>query len=166
MSTSSIIWIIVAVVVVIAIVAALLWVARNRRDERRHIEAEQIREDVADKSLQVGEREARAEETAAKARMVQAEADAKAAEASALQHHAAQHRKEATSSREELNQQRDHADTIDPKVPNPEEPRSTPDQNPCFSLGTRRGGAAHTRHRSAVTVTETDRTVEHIPDRG
>ncbi len=59
MSTSSIIWIIVAVVVVIAIVAALLWVARNRRDERRHIEAEQIREDVADKSLQVGEREAR-----------------------------------------------------------------------------------------------------------
>ncbi|MBT2264015.1 hypothetical protein J7E74_03290 [Rhodococcus erythropolis] len=117
-------------VVVIAIVAALLWMARNRRDERRHIEAEQIREDVADKSLQVGEREARAEETAAKARMVKAEADAKAAEASALQHHAAQHRKEATSSREELNQQRDHADTIDPKVPNPGEPRSAPDQNP------------------------------------
>jgi hypothetical protein len=107
----------------VVIVALLVWTARNKRNERRHLEAEAIRKDVADSSFEVGQREAKAKETEAKARMVQAEADAKAAEASALQQHAAQHRREVASSKDDLNEKRDQADTIDPATPNPEKPQ-------------------------------------------
>jgi FtsZ-interacting cell division protein ZipA len=117
MATSTIVLIVVAAVVVILLIAGLTWVARNRRNQHRRVEADKIREGARQETLQVKQHEALADETAAKARAAQAEADVKAAQASGLQQQAAVHRGEAVTSREHLNEQWDRADTLDPASP-------------------------------------------------
>jgi len=116
MATSTTVSIIVAAVVAILLIAVVIWVARNKRNEQRHVEADKIREDAREKTLQVKQQEALAEETAAKARAAQAEADVKAAQASGLEQQAAVHRGEAVNSRDHLNEQWDRADTLDPSA--------------------------------------------------
>ncbi|WAJ43772.1 hypothetical protein OK015_21730 [Mycobacterium sp. Aquia_216] len=117
MATSTIVLIVIAAVVAILLIAGLTWVARNKRNQQRHVEADKIRQDAHQETLQVRQREALADETAAKARAAQAEADVKAAQASGLQQQAAVHRGEAVTSREHLNEQWDRADSLDPASP-------------------------------------------------
>jgi FtsZ-interacting cell division protein ZipA len=114
MATSTTILIIVVAVAAILLIAGLTWVARNKRNQQRHVEADKIREDATQKTLQVKQHEALADETAAKARAAQAESDVKAAQASGLEQQAAVHRGEAVTSRDHLNEQWDRADTLDP----------------------------------------------------
>ena len=111
-------WIVVAVIVVLLVIGLLVWLGRNQRNKKLHGEAEQIREDVEQKSVHVRQREALADETAAKARAAQAEAEAKAAEARRLSERAGVHRESAVNSRDELDERRTHADNIDPLVKN------------------------------------------------
>ena len=117
MATSTIVFIIVAAVAAILLIAGLAWVARNKRNQQRHVEAGKIRDDARQETLLVKQQEALAEETAAKARAAQAEADVKAAQASGLQQQAAVHRGEAVTSRDHLNEQWDRADKLDPASP-------------------------------------------------
>ena len=117
MATSTIVLIIVAAVVAILLIAGLTWVARNKRNQRRHVEADNIRDDARHEILLVYQQEDLADETAAKARAAQAEADVNAAQASGLQQQAAVHRQEAVTSRDHLNEQWDRADTLDPASP-------------------------------------------------
>ena len=103
MATSTTVLIIVAAAVVaILLIAGLTWVARNKRHQQRHVEADKIREDARHETLLVKQQEALADETAAKARAAQAEADVNAAQASGLQQQAAVHRDEAVTSRDHL----------------------------------------------------------------
>jgi predicted Holliday junction resolvase-like endonuclease len=117
---NTMIWIIVAIgaIVVIGVVALL---ARNARNQRRHVQAEQLREEIDHESHRVAKREALAEETAAKARAAKAEAEAKAAEAARLQQNADTHHEAVTTSRADLDARREHADAIDPKASRAEE---------------------------------------------
>ena len=117
MATSTIVLIIVAAVVAILLIAGLTWVARDKRNQKRHVEADKIREDARHETPLVKQRESLADETAAKARAAQAEADVKAAQASGLQQQAAVHRDAAVTSRDHLNEQFDRADTLDPASP-------------------------------------------------
>ena len=124
MTTSSIVLIVVFAVAALLLIAALAWLARNKRNQHRHVEAGKIREAAKDETLQVKQREALADETAAKARAAQAEADVKTAQASGLQQQAAVHRGEAATSRDELNQEFERADKMDPASQTPETPKT------------------------------------------
>src|ERR1700730_8229410 len=124
MTTSSIVLIVVFAVAALLLIAALAWLARNKRNQHRHVEAGKIREAAKDETLQVKQREALADETAAKARAAQAEADVKAAQASGLQQQDAAHRTEAATSRDQLNEHWDRADKLDPAAQTPETPRT------------------------------------------
>jgi len=118
MATSTTVLIIVAAAAVaILLIAGLTWVARNKRNQQRHVDADKIREDARRETLLVNQQEALADETAAKARAAQAEADVNAAQAAGLQQQAAVHRGEAVTSRDHLNKQWDRADTLDPASP-------------------------------------------------
>ena len=112
MATNTLVWIIVAAVAALIVVGVLAYLARNRR---RHAQAEELREEIAQKTQRVEKREAFAEETEAKARAAEAEAEVKAAEAARLQETAASHRESVTTSRDELDAQRERADALDPK---------------------------------------------------
>ncbi len=120
MTTSTIVLIVVIALAALLLIAALVWVARNKRNQHRHTEAENIRDEARDESRQVAQREALAEETAARARAARAEADIKAAQAKGLQQEAAGHHREAVASRDDLNEQFDRADTLDPATPTPQ----------------------------------------------
>jgi hypothetical protein len=89
-------------------------VARNKRNQHRHVEAGKMRDRAEEQSHKVGQREALADETAAKARAAQAEAEAKAAHATGLQHQADTRRSDAAAARDEVNQEFKRADKIDP----------------------------------------------------
>jgi FtsZ-interacting cell division protein ZipA len=115
--STTVLIIVVAAVVAILLIAGLTWVAGNKRNQRRHVEADNIRDDARHETLLVNQQEALADETAAKARAAQAEADVNAAQASGLQQQAAVHRQEAVTSRDHLNEQWDRADTLDPASP-------------------------------------------------
>jgi biopolymer transport protein ExbB/TolQ len=115
MDRSAVVWIVVAVVAVI-VIAALVFAARNKRNQRRHVEAEHIREDLDTHVAKVDKREALADETAARARAAQAEAEAKAAEAARLADRAEGHRGAVAESRDEIDKRREHADRLDPKT--------------------------------------------------
>lgn len=134
MSTSTIVLIVVVALAVLLLATALLWAARNKRDQRRHTEAESIRDQARDENRHVTQREARAEETAAKARAAQAEADIKTAQAKGLQQQAAGHRREAVTSRDDLNEQFGRADALDPATP---APQSAADNHPRPTAGPR-----------------------------
>src|SRR6478752_2833425 len=114
MTTSTIVMIVGVALAALLLIAALAWVARNKRNQHRHTEAETIRVKAREDNRDVLQREARAEETAAKARAAQAEADIKTAQAKGLQQQAAGHRREAVTSRENLDEQFDRADALDP----------------------------------------------------
>ena len=116
-TSTTVLIIIAAAVVAILLIAGLTWVARKKRNEQRHVEADQIREDATHDTLLVKQQEALADETAAKARAAQADADVKSAQAAGLQQQAAVHRGEAVTSRDHLNEQWDRADTLDPASP-------------------------------------------------
>jgi hypothetical protein len=112
---STAVWIVVAVVAVI-VLAGLVFAARSRRNQRRHVEAEQMREELTTHVEKVDKRQALADETAAKARAAEAEAQAKAAEAARLKQQAAGHHDAVATSREEIEERRRHADMLDPKT--------------------------------------------------
>jgi FtsZ-interacting cell division protein ZipA len=130
MTTTSIVLIVVVAVVAILLIATIAWVARNKRNQHRHVEADKIRDQAKDETLQVKQREALADETAAKSRAAQAEADVKAAQASGLQQQAAAHRSEAATSRDQLNEQWERADKMDPASQTPETPRTADRKEP------------------------------------
>jgi FtsZ-interacting cell division protein ZipA len=73
MATSTVVLIVIAAVVAILLIAGLTWVARNKRNQHRHVDAEKIREDARQETLHVKQHEALADETAAKARTAQAD---------------------------------------------------------------------------------------------
>jgi hypothetical protein len=112
---STAVWIVVAVVAVI-VLAALVFAARSRRNEKRHVQAEQMREELTTHVQKVDKRQALADETAAKARAAEAEAEAKAAEAARLKEQAASHHDAVAASREDIEERRKHADWLDPKT--------------------------------------------------
>lgn len=120
MATSTIVWIVVAAIAAILVIAAVMWMAQNQRNRRRHGEAESIRDQAKEETVRVQRREALAQETSAKARAAQAEAEAKGAEAARLQERAAAHQGEVTTSRGKLNEQFERADTLDPATKTPE----------------------------------------------
>jgi hypothetical protein len=115
MTTSTVIWIVVAVVAAIVLIALIGFVATRTRTRHRRVEADRIREDANERMGGVQKREALAQETEARARAAKAEADAKAAEAARLQERAQTHRGEAATAREELEDRLGHADRIDPR---------------------------------------------------
>lgn len=125
MTTSTIVWIVVVVVAAVVLVAAIAWLARNKRTEHRRVQAGGIREKAVERSHEVGQREALADETAAKARAAKAEAEAMAAHSAGLQHQAQARRTDAATSRSELDREFERADKIDPDSPTPDSP--TPD---------------------------------------
>ena len=116
MTSSNIVWIVIAAVVAVLLIAALIVAATKARRRRRERQADEIREQAKVETAKVDRRQALADETAAKARAAQAEAEAKAAEAARLQERAAIHQSDAASSREQLREQFKRADSIDPKV--------------------------------------------------
>ncbi|MGC1740018.1 hypothetical protein [Mycobacterium sp.] len=135
-TNTTVLIIVVAAVAAILLIAGLTWVARNKRNQQRHVEANNIREDARHETLLVKQQEALADETAAKARAAQAEADVNAAHASGLQQQAAVHRGEAVTSRDHLNEQWDRADTLDPASP-ASDTRSAAHDEPQPTAGTR-----------------------------
>jgi FtsZ-interacting cell division protein ZipA len=114
MTYSTILLIVVVAVAALLLIAAIAWVARNTRNQHRHVEAGKMRDRAEEQSHKVGQREALADETAAKARAAQAEADAKAAHAKGLQHQAHTRRSDAAAARAEVNQEFKRADKMDP----------------------------------------------------
>jgi hypothetical protein len=128
MSTTTIVMIVGVALAVLLLLGVLAWVARNKRNDHRHAEAETIRGEAREETRHVVQREARAEETAAKARAAQAEADIKTAQAKGLQQQAAGHRSEAVTSREDLDEQFDRADALDPATAASETRSSTHDE--------------------------------------
>jgi hypothetical protein len=130
MTTSTIVLTVIVAVAALALIAALVWVARNKRNQHRHVDAEQIRDQAKEETLRVRQREALADETAAKGRAAQAEADVKAAQASGLQQQAAAHRSEAVTSRDQLNEQWDRADKLDPASRGSETPETATQKEP------------------------------------
>ena len=142
MTTSTIVLIVVVAVAALLLIAAIAWVARNKRNQHRHVEAGKMRDRAEEQSHKVGQREALADETAAKARVAQAEADAKAAHAAGLQHQAQVRRTDAASARDEVNQEFERADKIDPDSQTPDdEPRQGSDtrQMPRATSGGKQG---------------------------
>jgi FtsZ-interacting cell division protein ZipA len=123
MTTTTIVIVAVALAALL-LLGALAWVARNKRNQHRHTEAETIRDQAREDDRDVTQREALAEETAAKARAAQAEADIKTAQAKGLAQQADGHRSEAAASREDLNERFDHADALDPATPTSEPQRT------------------------------------------
>jgi FtsZ-interacting cell division protein ZipA len=124
MTTSTIVWIVVAVAAVL-LVAVTAWVARKKRTEHRRVQAGDIRDKAVEQSHEVGQREALADETAAKARAAQAEAEAMTAHSAGLQHQAQARHTEAATSRSEVNREFERADKIDPDAPTSDTPRET-----------------------------------------
>ena len=72
MATSTIVLIIVLAVAALLLIAALAWLARTKRNQHRHVEADKIRDTAKQETLHVKQQEALADETAAKARAAQA----------------------------------------------------------------------------------------------
>ena len=143
MTTSTIVWIVVIVVAAALLVAAIAWVARKKRTEHRRVQAGDIRDKAVEKSHEVGQREALADETAAEARAAQAEAEALAAHSAGLQHQAQARHTDAATSRSEVNREFERADKIDPDSPTSDIPgqdtgtRETPPATPGDTHGPR-----------------------------
>src|SRR5260370_12442679 len=143
MSTSNIVWIVIAAIVAVLVIAALIFAVSRATRRRRHRQAEEIREQATLETTRVERRQALADETAAKARAAQAEAEAKAAEAAMLQERAAPHQSEVATSREQLREQWNRADSVDPKVTTG--PREAPDERTPGDDEARHGGGGTRR---------------------
>ena len=115
MNSNTVVLIVVAVVAVI-VLAAVVFAARNKRNQRRHVQAEEMREDITTHIQKVDKRQALADETAAKARAAEAEAEAKAAEAARLKESGRVHHEAVATSREDIEERRMQADRLDPKT--------------------------------------------------
>jgi FtsZ-interacting cell division protein ZipA len=148
MTTSTILLIVVVAVVALLLIAAVAWVARNKRNQHRHVEAGKMRDRAEEQSHKVGQREALADETAAKARAAQAEAEAKAAHAKGLQHQAHTRRSDAAAARDEVNEEFERADKIDPDSQTPDDkPRQNSEtrETPRGTSGGKQGPPSMTR---------------------
>ncbi|MET8428411.1 hypothetical protein [Nocardia sp. NPDC004860] len=130
MSTTIVIVIIVVAVVVILLVA---WALMRRRREHQRVEAKGIRDRAAKQELEVGQREARAQEIAARSRAAQAEGEIKAAQAEQLAQQAGVHRSEAADSRTELDKEWERADKVDPDSKSGEKQRQADPEQPSRS---------------------------------
>ena len=120
MATSTIVLIVAVAVAALLLIAALAWLARTKRNQHRHLEAEKIRDTAKEETLNVRQQEALAAET---------EADVWAAQASGLQQQAAARRVEAATWRDQLNEQWDRANELDPDSPTPVSPKSAEPQH-------------------------------------
>ena len=156
MTTSTIVLIVVVAVAAILLIAAIAWVARNKRNQHRHVEAGNIRDKAAEQSHEVGQREALADETAAKARVAQAEADAKAAQAAGLQHQAQARRSDAATARDEVNQEFERADKIDPD--------SQTTRHTAKRLRNPRYASRNLRRQARPTIDAQSRVTSRTPD--
>jgi hypothetical protein len=116
MESNNMVWIVVAIIGAVVVITGLAVVAYRRRNARRHIEAERLREEVNEHTAKADKRAALADETAAKARAAEAEAEAKAAEAARLKDQASSHHEAAAASRDEIEERRRRADRLDPKT--------------------------------------------------
>lgn len=107
---------IVIVIIVVAVVIILLgaWLLMGKRREHQRVEAKGIRDRAAEQELEVGQRQARAEEAAARSRAAKAEGEVKAAQAEQLAQQAQVHRREAADSRTDVDKEWERADEIDP----------------------------------------------------
>ena len=72
MDSNSVIWIVIAVVAAIVVIALVAFLARSARNKRRHAQAEEMRQEIGQKSQHVEKRKAIAAETEARARAAQA----------------------------------------------------------------------------------------------
>jgi FtsZ-interacting cell division protein ZipA len=122
MDSTTIVWI-VAVIAAVIVIAALVFAARSRRNRRKHIEAERMREDITTHMTKVDKRQALADETEAHAKAAAAEAEAKAAEAARLKDRAADHRDAVAASRDDIEDRLKRADQMDPKTKGHDEAR-------------------------------------------
>jgi Flp pilus assembly protein TadB len=84
-TAATIFLIVIAAAAAMLLVATLVWIAGNKRKQRRHREADKVREAARQEKLQVKRQEALAAATAANGRAAPAKADVTAAQASGLQ---------------------------------------------------------------------------------
>ena len=129
MTTSTIVWIVVVAVAALLLIGGLVWLARSKRHQHRHMEPGNIRKAAEEETLHVRQHEALADGTAAKARAAQTEADVWAAQASGLQQQAAARRGEAATWRDQLDAQWARANELDPDSQTPDGPKSTEPQH-------------------------------------
>lgn len=116
MSSSTLLWIVVAVVVIAIVVGIVMSQARKSRLERQRVEAAQLRDTTAEHHMVRREQEAAAASADAEARRVRAEAEQRAAEAERLQVEADRRRVDRDAARQESEKQLRRADAVDPDV--------------------------------------------------
>jgi hypothetical protein len=116
MTTSTIIWIIVAVIVVIAIIGLVMSRSRGRRVEVQRAKAAEIRQEAAEHDQHLREREASATEAQAQSELARAEAQRRQVEAERLEAQARERSVDAESVRRERDERMRLADLHDPDV--------------------------------------------------
>src|SRR3954465_9391043 len=116
MTTSTIIWIIVAVIVVIAIIALVMSRGRGRHVEAKRDKAAEIRQEAAEHDQHLREREASATEAQARSQLARAEAEKRRIEAERLEAEAREHSGDAEAVRRERDERMRLADLHDPDV--------------------------------------------------
>jgi hypothetical protein len=116
MTTSTIIWIIVAVIVVIAIIALVMSRSRGRRVEAKRDTAAEIRQEAAKHDQELREREVSATEAKARSELARAEAEKRRLEAERLEAEAREHSGDAEAVRRERDERMRQADLHDPDV--------------------------------------------------
>ena len=104
MTTQDTVWIVAAVVAAIIVIVGLVLIARSRGTQKRRVEANNLREEIAAETAMVDKRQALAAETEARARAAEAEAEAKAAEAQRLRERASTHTESVEARREDLDE--------------------------------------------------------------
>ena len=108
--------------------------ARTKRHEHRHMEADKISQATEEETLHVRQDEALADGIAGKARAAQTEAGVWAAQASGLQQQAAARRGEAATWRDQLDDQWARDNELDPDSQTPAGPKSTDHSEPEHPL--------------------------------
>lgn len=116
MTTSTIIWIIVAVIVVIAFIAFVTSRSRGRQVEAKRDRAAEIRQEAAEHDQKLREREVNATEAQARSELARAEAEKRRLEAERLEAEAREHSGDAEAVRRERDERMRLADLHDPDV--------------------------------------------------
>ena len=128
MTTRTIVWI-VAAVAAVPLIAGLVWLARSKRHQHRHMEAGKVREAAKGEPSTSDSRRQWPTGPAAEACSAQTEADVWAAQASGLQQQAAARLGEAAIWRDQLDAQWARADELDLDSQTPDTPTSSEPQH-------------------------------------
>jgi biopolymer transport protein ExbB/TolQ len=141
MSSSTVIWVIVAIVVALVVIAALVALSRRasaKRDDRKRERAGELREQAAATQEGIRRHQAEADAAEAQARQMRAEADRKLAEAKRLEVDARAKKStlhEHVERRDEVLRQ---ADDLDPDVGRPRDEDVETDESVDTSTGQHR----------------------------